>query len=93
MQNGNAQNVTEPDFRKKIFNAGNMPENQFFGISSRFSLFFSDFLLKECVLAMLKTWPSSIFEKNVFLAKNTGNMLEIAVFADFHWSFSLYFVV
>ena len=32
-------------------------------------------------------------EKIFFLAENTGNMPEIAVFADFHWTFSLYFVV
>ena len=35
MQNGNAQNVTEPDFRKRFFpveNAGNMPEKTVFGL-------------------------------------------------------------
>ena len=48
---------------------------------------------QRCVLAMLKTWPSPIFEKNFFPAENTGNMPEIAVFADFHQTFSLNFVV
>ena len=42
---------------------------------------------------MPKTWPSPIFEKNFFPAENAGNMPEIAVFADFHWTFSLYFFV
>ena len=42
---------------------------------------------------MLKTWQGPIFEKNFFLAKNAGNMLEIAVSADFLWTFSTYFVV
>ena len=47
MQNGNAQNVTEPDFRKNSFpaeNAENMPEKpvfwQFLEISSFFFLIF-----------------------------------------------------
>ena len=42
---------------------------------------------------MLKTWPSPIFEKNSFPAENAGNMPEIAVFADFVRTFSLYFVI
>ena len=42
---------------------------------------------------MPKTWPSPIFEKIFFPAENAGNMPEIAVSADFHWTFSLYFVV
>ena len=42
---------------------------------------------------MLIRWSSPIFEKNFFPAENTGNMPEIAVFADFVWTFSLYFVV
>ena len=42
---------------------------------------------------MLKTWASLIFEKNFFLAENAGNMPEIAVPADFLWTFSTYFVV
>ena len=42
---------------------------------------------------MLKTWPSPIFKENFFPAENAGNMPEIAVFADFHWTFSLYFVI
>ena len=47
MQNGNVQNVKEPDFRKKIFsaqNAGNMPEIAVFadlvGFFPHISLFF-----------------------------------------------------
>ena len=42
---------------------------------------------------MPKTWPGPIFEKNFFPAENAGNMPEIAVFADFVWVFSSYFVV
>ena len=42
---------------------------------------------------MLKTWPSPIFDKKFFPAENTGNMPEIAVFADFVRTFPLYFVV
>jgi len=42
---------------------------------------------------MPKTWQGPIFKKNFFLAGNPGNMPEIAVFADFHWTFSLYFFV
>ena len=42
---------------------------------------------------MLKKWMRPIFEKKFFPAENAGNMSEIAVFADFHWTLSLYFVV
>ena len=42
---------------------------------------------------MPKIWPSPIFEKNFFPAENAGIMPEIAIFADFVWTFSLYFVV
>ena len=37
---------------------------------------------------MPKTWPSPIFKKNSFPSENAGNMPEIAVFADFQWTFS-----
>ena len=97
MQNGNAQKVTEPDFQKNNFpaeNAVNMPEKpvfrHFLEISS---LVFSDFFAPRCVLAIFKTWLSPIFEKNFFPAENTGNMPELAIFADFHWTFFLYVVV
>ena len=39
---------------------------------------------------MPKTWPSPIFIKHFFPAKNAGNMPEIAVFADFYRTFSLH---
>ena len=41
---------------------------------------------------MAKIWPSPIFKKNFFPAENAGNMPEIAVFAHFHWTFSVYFL-
>ena len=39
------------------------------------------------------TWLSQIFQENLFPAENAGNMPEIAVFANFVRTFSLYFVV
>ena len=42
---------------------------------------------------MLKTWLSPIFKKFFFPVENAGNMPEIAVFANFVRTFSLYFVV
>ena len=56
------------------------------------SLVFTDFFVQRCVIAMAKTWPSLIFKKNFFPAENAGNMPETTVFADFHWTFSLYFL-
>ena len=44
-------------------------------------------------MAISERWPSPIFEKHIFPAENAGNMPEIADFADFYWTFSLYFVV
>ena len=44
---------------------------------------------------MPKMWrnPNPIFEEDFFPAENDGNMPEITVFADFHWTFVLYFYV
>ena len=42
---------------------------------------------------MPKLWLSPIFEKDSFPAENAGNMPEIANFVDFHWTFSLSFVI
>ena len=92
MQNGKAQNVTEPDFLKKQFSgrkcrkyAGKTGSLAF---SRDFIISFFQFFAQRYVLAMLITWPSPIFEKNFFPAENAGNMPEIAVFVDFHRTFS-----
>ena len=97
MQNGNPQNVTEPDFRKKFFSGrkyrkyAEKPGFLAFSRDSFISFFL--FFAQRCVLAMPIIWPSPIFEKNFFPAENAGNMPEIAVFADFVRTFPLYFVV
>ena len=36
---------------------------------------------------------SDIFQENFFPAENAGNIPEVAVFADFDQTFSLYFIV
>ena len=48
---------------------------------------------RSFVRSFVLSWPSPIFEKIFFPAENTGNMPEIAVFGDFHGTFSLYFAV
>ena len=62
--------MTEPDFRKTYFpaeNAGNMPEKPvFWHFLEISSLVFCIFFAQRCVIAMLKTWPSSIFKENFF---------------------------
>ena len=78
MQNGNAQNVTEPDFWKKIHFWPKMPEicrkNRFFGIFSKFRhWFFLIFCTKMHISVFPKTWLSPICEKNSFPAENAGN--------------------
>ena len=65
----------------------------FLTLSRDFIIIFFQFFAERCVLAMLITWPSPILEKNFFPAENPGNMPEIAVFADFIRTFSLYFAV
>ena len=71
-----------------------MPEKPVFGhFLEILSFVFPDFFAQGCGLGMLKTWSSLISEQKNFPAKNAGNMSEIAVFADFHGLFSLYFVV
>ena len=42
---------------------------------------------------MPKTWLSLFFCEFFFPAENAENIPEIAVFADFHRTFSLYFAV
>ena len=54
---------------------------------------FSWNLAHWCEMAMSKMWSSPIFKKHIFPAENAGNMPEIAVIADFHRNFSLYFVI
>ena len=74
-----------------------MPEiclkNRFLAFSRDFIVSFFWFFAQRCVLTMLKTWLSPIFEKKFFPAENVGNMPEIAVFAYFVWVFSSYFVI
>ena len=54
-----------------------------------FLISFFWFFAQICALAMLKTWQSPIFEKNILSVENAGNHR----FADFVWVFSSYFVV
>jgi len=79
-----------PIFEKYFFpaeNARNMPENRFFLHFLEFSsLAFSDFLQKDAYLQCSKHGRVRFLRKNFFRLK----MPEIAVFADFHWIFSLY---
>ena len=84
MQNSNAQNVSEPDFRKKFITgrkclkyAGKASFWHFLEISS---LVFSDFSYQQC----LKHGRVRFSRKFLFRRK----MPEIAVFADFHRTFS-----
>ena len=97
MQNSNAQNVTEPDFRKKSFpaeNTENMPEKPvFWHFLEISSLVFSNFLHKDAY----KQYPKyGVFEldfwETFFLAENARNIPEIAAFADFHLTFSLLYL-
>ena len=88
--------MRETDFRKTYFSGWKCrkyAEKPFFGIFSRFHQLFFLIFAQRRVLAMLKIWPSPIFEKHFFPAENAGNMLKIAVSADFLWTFSTYFVV
>ena len=86
-----------PIFEKHFFpaeNAGNMLEKpDFWHLLEILPLVFFWFFAQRWILGLLKTWPSPIFEKNFFPVENTGNIPEIAVFADFHRTFFSYFVV
>jgi len=73
MQNGNAQNVTEPDFRIKIFPGEYAGKTVFLAFSRDFIISFFCFFAQICVLTMPKTWQIQIFEKIFFPAENAGN--------------------
>ena len=63
MQNGNAQNVTELDFRKKILRPLELEmsrKKQFCWILSRFCHYFFWFFAHRCALALLKIAENSI---------------------------------
>ena len=86
-----------PIFDKNFFpaeNAGNIPEKpvflHFLEISSIvfFLIFYSKMQIRN-----VQNMAESNLRENFFPAENTGNMLEIAVSADFLWTFSTYFVV
>ena len=87
-----------PIFEKKFFpaeNAGNMPEKLVFGhlnlISWDFIISFFHFFVKRCILAMLITWPSPIFDKNFLPAENAGNPHFCRFSSDFSLIFRCFF--
>ena len=86
-----------PDFQKTFFSSRKCRKyagkTSFLAFSRDFIISFYWFFAQRCILIMPIIWPSPIFEKIFFPAENTNNMPEIAVFADIHWTFSLYFVV
>ena len=97
MRNGNIWNVTEPDFRKTFFFRPKMPEicrkKRFFGIFSRFRQYFLLILCSKMRNSNIQNMAEpDFFKRNFFPAENTGNLPEIAVFAHFHWTFSVYFL-
>ena len=67
-----------------------MRKNWFFGHFSRFHHQFFLIFAQRCILAMLITWPSPIFDKNFFPAENTGNTPGKRYFLNFS-SCTLYF--
>ena len=73
MQNGNAQNVTEPDFWKKFFSGRKCRKyagkTGFLAFSQNFIISFFWFFAQRCALTMLKTWQSPIFENDFFRPK------------------------
>ena len=62
MQNGNAKNVTEPNFRKKFFPGRKCRKyagkNGFGAFSQDFIISFFWFFAQGCVLIMPKIWPN-----------------------------------
>ena len=78
--------IFEKHFRKYAGKTG------FLAFSQAFFISFIRFFAQRYILAMPKTWLSLIFEKNFFPAENPENMLEIAVFANFHCTFSIFLV-
>ena len=70
-----------------------MPEKQFFDISSRFSHYFFLTFCSKMRFRNAQNMVESDFREKFFPAENAGNMPEIAVCADFLWTFSTYFVV
>ena len=89
--------MTEADFREVFFSGRKCRKyagkTSFLAFPRDLIFSFFWFFAQRCILGMSKTWPNPIFEKNFFPAENAGNMPEIAVFADFVWGFSSYFVI
>ena len=75
MQNGNAQNVTEPDFRKKKIFGTNLGQKQpknrvFWTLCKITSLVFSDFWQKDRGQGCLKGGWSNFSPENFYLSFN-----------------------
>ena len=69
MQNGNGQNVTEPDFRKKL--GQKLPKNRVFWTLCKIaSLVFSDFWQKDRVQGTLKCGRNNFSRKILNHCKN-----------------------
>ena len=91
MQNGNSQNVTEPDFQKKIFfgqiwaqNSPKWPEIWvFWTFLEILSFVFSDFMHNDAKWQCPKCDRARFSKKKFFPAENAGNMPEKPVFGHF----------
>ena len=82
-----------PIFEKHFFlaeNAGNTPEKPvFWHFLEISSLVFPDLLHVKMRIRNAQNMAESDFWEKFFSAENAENMPEIAVFADFYWTFSL----
>ena len=79
--------MTEPDFRKTFFSGRKCRKyagkTVFLAISRDFIISFFQFFAQRCILAMLITWASPIFDKKFFPAENAGKIPEKPVFGHF----------
>ena len=93
MQNGNAENVAEPDFQKKtvfwhFLEVSFHPGNRLFGdFHQTFSLYFVVFHTKALFITMLTIKYGSIVNKTDFCSRDS---LKIAGTANFSRKNSIY---
>ena len=76
---------------KKIFFPEICRKTSFLAFSRDFGISCFWFFAQRCVLTMLKTWHESDLWEKFFAVENSGNMPEIAVFADFVSNFIISF--
>ena len=92
-QNGNVQNLTEPDFQNNFFPAENAGKTGFWAISRDFINSFFQIYCTKMHINNGSNMAESDFEKKIFPAENAGNCCSCRFFSHFSLSYRCFFTL